>query len=52
MELRADFAFSLDSVGPVHNGAIARATPVGSNLFGPLVGRVHGMRPAHGVMIV
>ena len=51
-ELRADLALGFDALGPVDDRAVARAAPVGGNLFGPLVRRVHRERPAHGVMIV
>ena len=44
--------FGFDAVGPVDDGAVARSAPVGGDLLGPLVGRVHGMRPAHGVVVV
>ena len=52
MELAADFAFSLDSLGPVHDGPVARAAQVRGDLLGPLVGRIHGVRPAHGIVVV
>ena len=52
MELRADFAFRLDGVGPVHDGAVTCSAPMRRNLLGPLVGRVHRMRPADGVVVV
>ena len=41
-----------DAVGPVDDGAVARAAPVRGDLLGPLVGRVHGVRPAHGIVVV
>ena len=52
VELRADLALGLDALGPVDDGAVARAAPVRGDLLGPLVGRVHGVRPAHGVVVV
>ena len=52
MELGADLALAFDSLGPVHNGAVAGAAEVRGDLLGPLVGRVHGVRPAHRVVVV
>ncbi len=52
MELGADFALSLDSLGPVHDRSVARAAPMRGDLLGPLVRRIHGVRPAHGVVVV
>ena len=52
VELRADLALRLDALRPVHDGAVARAAPVRGDLLGPLVGRVHRVRPAHGVVVV
>ena len=52
MELAADFAFRLDSLGPVHDRPVARAAPMRGNLLGPLVRRIQGMRPAHSVVVV
>ena len=52
VELQADLALALDPLRPVDNGPVARAAPVRGDLFGPLVGRVHGVRPAHGVVVV
>ena len=52
VELRADLALGLDPLRPVDDGAVARAAPVRGDLLGPLVGRVHGVRPAHGVVVV
>ena len=51
-ELRADLALGLDPLGPVDDRAVARAAPVRGDLLGPLVRRIHGMRPAHGVVVV
>src|SRR5687768_11087052 len=39
MELRPDLAFCFDPFRPVHDGAVARTTPMGCNLLGPLVRR-------------
>jgi hypothetical protein len=51
MELRADLALRLDAVGPVDDRAVARAAEVRCDLLGPLVGRVHRVRPADGVVV-
>ena len=51
-ELGADLALRLDAGGPVHDGAVARAAPVRGDLLGPLVGRVHRVRPADRVVVV
>ena len=42
----------LDARGPVHDRAVARAAPVRGDLLGPLVRRVHRVRPADGVVVV
>ncbi len=52
VELRAHLALRLDPLRPVHDRAVARAAPVRRDLLGPLVGRVHGVRPAHRVVVV
>ena len=52
MELAADLALRLDAVRPVHDRAVARAAPVRRDLLGPLVGRVHRVRPADRVVVV
>ena len=39
-------------VGPVHDGAVARSAPVRRDLLGPLIRRVHRVRPAHRVVVV
>ena len=52
VELRAELALAFDPLGPVHDGAVARSAPVRGDLLGPLVRRVHGVRPAHRVVIV
>ena len=51
-ELRAHLAASGEAVGPVHDGAVACAAPVRGHLLGPLVGRVHRVRPADRVVVV
>ncbi len=51
-ELGAHLALGRDAVGPVDDGAVAGAAPVGGDLLGPLVGRVHGVRPTDGVVVV
>ena len=52
MELAADLALGLDAVRPVHDRAVARAAPVRRDLLGPLVGRIHRVRPANRVVVV
>ncbi len=52
VELAALLAPRLDAPRPVHDRAVARAAPVRGHLLGPLVGRVHGVGPAHGVVVV
>ena len=51
-ELRTQTAGLLDPVGPVHDRAVAGATPVRRHLLGPLEGRVHRPGPADGVVVV
>ena len=51
-ELAAHLPLGLEPVGPVHDGAVAGAAPVRGDLLGPLVGRVHGVGPADGVVVV
>ena len=41
-----------DAVGPVHDRAVARAAPVRGDLLGPLIRRVHRVRPADRVVVV
>ena len=50
-ELSADLALGFDTVGPVDNRAVAGTAPVRGDLLDPLVGSVHGMRPADGVVV-
>jgi hypothetical protein len=52
VELRPNLASGFDPLGPVDDGAVARSAPVGGDLFGPLVGSVQGVRPAHSVVVV
>ena len=52
VELAPDLALRLDAFRPVHDRAVARAAPVRRDLLGPLVGRVHRVRPADGVVVV
>ena len=52
VELVPDLALGVDATRPVHDGAVAGPAPVGGHLLGPLVGRVHRVRPAHGVVVV
>src|SRR5438128_8300811 len=49
-KLRPDLPFGFDSVGPMHDHSVAGATPMGSNLLGPLERSIQGMRPANGIM--
>ena len=51
-KLRANLAPGFDTLGPVDNSAVARPAPMGRDLLGPLVGGVHGVRPAHGVVVI
>ena len=51
-ELRADLVAGLNSLGPVHDRAIAGTAPVGRDLLGPLVRGIHGMRPADRIVVV
>src|SRR3989442_8244053 len=50
-ELTTDLALGLDTFRPMHDRAVARAAPVRSHLFGPLIRRVHGVRPTDGIMV-
>ena len=52
MELRTDLALGLDALRPVHDRAVARAAPVRRDLLGPLIRRIHRMRPADRVVVV
>ena len=52
VELGADFAPGTDASRPVDNGAVARSAPVRGDLFGPLVGGIHGVCPAYSVVVV
>ena len=52
MELVAQLAARLDARGPVHDRAVARPAPVRGDLLGPLVRRVHRVRPADRVVVV
>jgi hypothetical protein len=52
MELRADLALRLDAVGPVDDRAVAGAAEMRCDLLGPLVRRVHRVRPADGVVVL
>ena len=52
VELVADLALGLDASGPVDDRPVAGPTPVRGDLLGPLVGRVHGVRPADRVVVV
>ena len=52
VELRADLAAGGDAPGPVDDGAVAGPAPVRGDLLGPLVGRVHRVRPADRVVVV
>ena len=52
MKLGADLSLTFDSLGPMHDGAVAGAAEVRGDLLGPLVGRVHGVCPSHRVVVV
>ena len=52
VKLRAELSLAFDSLRPVDDGAITRATPMGCDLLGPLIRRIHGVRPAHCVVVV
>jgi hypothetical protein len=52
VELAAYLFFRLDSTWPVDDRAGAGAAPVGSDLLGPLIRRIHRMRPPNGVVVV
>ena len=52
MELRARFAFAFDPLGPVHDCPVACATPMRGHLLGPLIRRIHGVRPADRKVVV
>src|SRR5512132_1173935 len=52
VELGAELPSGLDALGPVDDGAVAGAAPVGGDLLGPLVRGVHGMGPADRVVVV
>ncbi len=43
---------AVEPVGPVHDRAVARTAPVGSDLLRPLVRRVHRVGPTVGVVVV
>ena len=51
-ELIAGLAPGRDPVRPAHDRAVAGAAPVRGDLLGPLVGRVHRVRPADRVVVV
>ena len=51
-ELGTDLATRGEAVGPMDDGPVAGPTPVRGDLLGPLVGRVHGVRPTDGVVVV
>ncbi len=52
VEVRTNLAARDDAARPVDDRAVAGAAPVGSDLLGPLVGRVHGVCPADCVVVV
>ena len=52
VELGADLATGGDPARPVDDHAVARAAPVRGDLLGPLVGRVHRMRPADREVVI
>ena len=52
MELAANLALGLDPLRPMHDRPVAGAAEVRGHLLGPLVRRVHGVRPAHRIVVV
>ena len=46
-ELGADLSPRAEALRPVHDRSVAGAAPMRGDLFHPLVGRVHRVRPAH-----
>ena len=52
MELAADLAARLEPVRVVHDDAVASPPEVRRHLLGPLIRRVHRMRPADGIVVV
>ena len=46
VELRAHLATRREARRPVHDRPVARSAPVRGDLLRPLIGRVHGVRPA------
>ena len=52
MELRTDLALGFDPVRPVHDGSVARPSPVPRDLLRPLIRRVHRARPANRIVVV
>ena len=52
VELVTDLAGGVDAARPVHDRAGAGAAPVRGDLLGPLVRRVHRVRPADRVVVV
>src|SRR5947208_2363270 len=49
-KLRPDLPFGFDSVGPMHDHPVTGATPMRSNLLGPLERSIQSMRPANGIV--
>ena len=49
--LVADLAAGLDALGPADRDRVAGAAVVRSHLLGVLEGRVHGVRPAHRIVV-
>src|SRR5947199_10005978 len=49
-KLRPDLALGFDSFGPMHYQSVAGASPVRSNLLGPLERSIQSMRPANGIV--
>jgi len=52
VKLRTDLTLRLDALRPVDDGTVACAAEMRGDLLGPLVGRVHRVRPGHGVVVV
>src|SRR5438128_92695 len=49
-KLRSDLSFGFDTFGPMHYHPVAGASPMRSNLLGPLERSIQRMRPANGIM--
>jgi len=52
MELRPDLTLRLDPIRPAYGHPVSRSAEVRRNLFRPLKGRVHGVRPADRIVVI